>query len=312
MITMRFSGRTPTPGVIEAGMETDQKAEKIRFVLPQVSDGQTAQLCMMLPDDTPEVLTIADGYVTLPAGVTEIPGRIRAWVEILGTDTIAWNSEIFYMDVGDLPPISETVERTYPTALMEAIMAGQRAETAASAAQAALSVMMAYAKIISVRVVDETLEINTAHLTDENAYDLAVLNGYTGTEEEWDAYIAALESGNWNADISSQLTELSTLAQTALTTAQGKTQAKHAQITIAAGDWTGDSAPYTATASCSVVKSTDKLVIGIGESATAAQQQEIARAKISCVAQGTGTLTFRAVGGLPAVDVPVNILALEG
>ena len=312
MITMRFSGRTPTPGVIEAGMETDQQAQQLRFILPQVSDTQYAQLCMILPDDAPEVLAITDGYVTLPADITEVPGRIRAWVEILGTDTVAWNSELFYMDVGDLPPISESIERHFPTLLMEAIMAGVRAEAAANAAHAALSMVMAYCRIVNVRVEGETLILDSALLTDENAYALAVLNGYTGTEEEWNAYIARLESGNWNTELQAQMTALNTLAQTALTTAQSKTQAKHAQITISTSDWTGESAPYTAVKACSIVKATDKVITGVGEGAAAAVQKEIARTKVSCVTQGEGTLTFRAIGGLPAENIPVNILALEG
>lgn len=312
MITIRFSGRTPTPGVIGAGMETDQEAEKIRFILPQIADGQTAQLCMMLPDNSPEVLRIADGLVTLPKSVTEIPGRSRAWVEILGTDTVAWNSEIFYMDVGDLPPISETIERTYPTLLMEAIAAGEKARNAAEAAQAALSLVIAHSRIVHIRVENETLIIQSARLDDENAYTLAVLNGYEGTEEEWDGYIETLSNGNWTEEAAQQAEQAAELAQTALETAQSKTKAKHAQISITIGDWTGESAPYTALKACDIVKSTDKIIVGIGESATGDAQREIAKAQITCVSQGTGTLTFRALGDKPGIAVPVNVLALEG
>ena len=311
MITMRFSGRTPTPGTVSAGMETDQNVEKMRFILPQISDSQSAQLCLMLPDNSPEVVEIEDGCAALPGSVTQTPGRSRAWVEILGADTVAWNSEIFYLDVGDLPPISEAVERNYPTLLMEAVMAGKRAETAAQAARAALSILMARSSIIHIAMEDGKLKIDTAMVGDEDAYSLAVLNGYEGTEEEWDGYMETLENGNWSSDVEAQLTAIQTLAQNALTTAQAKAKAKHAQIAIDPADWTGEEAPYTAQKACSVVKATDQLVLGIGESATAAAQKEIARAQITCTAQEDGRLTFRAVGGLPAVIVPVNILALE-
>jgi hypothetical protein len=128
MITIRFSGRQATPIQYQIGMETDQDAETLRFDLPQIADDQTAQLLMLLPDGTPDALNIRDGMAVVPATMTEQPGRIRAWVEILGGG-IAWNSELFYLDVGDLPPISEQIERQYPTAIQAALDAESRAQT---------------------------------------------------------------------------------------------------------------------------------------------------------------------------------------
>lgn len=128
MITVRFSGRQATPIQYTIGMETDQDAETLRFELPQIADDQTAQLLMLLPDGTPNALNIRDGMAVVPAMMTEQPGRIRAWVEILGGG-IAWNSELFYLDVGDLPPISEQIERYYPTAIQDALDAESRAQT---------------------------------------------------------------------------------------------------------------------------------------------------------------------------------------
>lgn len=127
MITIRFSGRMPSPLTARIGMETDNETEKLRFCLPQIADAQTAQLMMLLPDDTPEILRIADGTAVIPAGVTEIPGRIRAWVEILGENGQAWNSELFYLDVGDLPPVNEKTEHKYPTAIQDAMDACEKA-----------------------------------------------------------------------------------------------------------------------------------------------------------------------------------------
>ena len=110
MITIRFSGRQATPIQYQIGVETDQDAETLRFDLPQIADDQTAQLLMLLPDGTPDALNIRDGMAVVPATMTEQPGRIRAWVKILGGGG-AWNSERVYLDVGDLPPISEQIER---------------------------------------------------------------------------------------------------------------------------------------------------------------------------------------------------------
>ncbi|MBQ7655030.1 MAG: hypothetical protein IJI53_09740 [Clostridia bacterium] len=153
MITIRFSGRVPTPRQASIGMETDQNAEKLRFALPQVADDQTAQLMMLLPDGTPEAVNIRDGLAAVSAAMTEQPGRIRAWVEILGEEnSVAWNSEMMFLDVGDLPPISERTERKYPTAIQDALRAEARAiqywETAEALRQDGETARTAAQKII--------------------------------------------------------------------------------------------------------------------------------------------------------------------
>jgi len=314
MITFRFSGRTPTPAQAQLGMETDQEAERIRFLLPQIGDTQAAQLCVMMPDDTPEVLHIRDGLVTVPRKMTEIPGRSRAWVEILGDDNIAWNSEIFYLDVGDLPPISERIELLWPTALMEAIAAGLKAERCAAMAEAARNVILACGVLFHVEVDEdsETLVIDRASIYDERAYDIAVKNGYTGTEEEWNAYIETLGTNFMMEEIREQIQEVNTLAQEAKTIAEGRAIVKEASISIPADAWQGSAAPYTATISCSVVKAEDKVIAGIGESASKETQEAAARARIGCVGQGEGVLSFRALEEKPEVSIPVNVIALEG
>jgi hypothetical protein len=52
-------------------METDGGAETLRFLLPQIADGQSAQLMLLLPDETAEILQIRDGVAALPARVME-------------------------------------------------------------------------------------------------------------------------------------------------------------------------------------------------------------------------------------------------
>ena len=175
MITFRFSGRTPSPSQAQIGMETDQNSETLRFLLPQVAEHQSAQLMMILPDGTPEALQIRDGLAVIPSSVTETPGRSRCWVEILGDGGIAWNSELLYLEVGDLPPISEETERTYPTAIQDAMDAAARAEDAAHRAEDAGSIA-------------ETI-VNT-HLDPVTVYDIAVAYGFQGTQEEWAEQLA--------------------------------------------------------------------------------------------------------------------------
>ena len=142
MITIRFSGRQPTPEQIRIGMETDQRSETLRFLLPQIADDQSAQLMMLLPDGTAEILQIRDGMAAIPARAVEIPGRCRCWVEILGGDKVAWNSELMYLDIGDLPPISERTEAQYPTAIQDAMDACVCTERYRDEAKAAAGMMI--------------------------------------------------------------------------------------------------------------------------------------------------------------------------
>ena len=142
MITIRFSGRKPSPEQAGIGMETDSGSETLRFLLPQIADGQSAQLMMLLPDGTADILQIRDGVAVIPARVVEIPGRCRCWVEILGGDKAVWNSELLYLDIGDLPPISERTQAQYPTAIQDALDACAQTERYRDEARAAAGMMI--------------------------------------------------------------------------------------------------------------------------------------------------------------------------
>ena len=155
MLTIRFSGRRPSPDHSRIGMETDQRSEKLRFLLPQIADDQSAQLLMLLPDGTPEMLQIRDGLAVVPARVTEIPGRCRCWVEVLGHEKkVAWNSELLYLDIGDLPPIGERTEAQYPTAFQDAMDACAMAEQYRDQAQRAAANAIATGGIMNFEIND--------------------------------------------------------------------------------------------------------------------------------------------------------------
>ena len=204
MITFRFSGRQPAPRCCSIGQETDQNSQTLRFFLPQISDSQMAHLMLLLPDGTPEILTIRDGLATVPLALTEQPGRIRAWVEITGSDTTAWNSELFYLDVGDLPPISEQVEHKYPTAIQDALQAAADMEDLWANTSVALAdakemtahmlYAASYAGIKHAFTEDHSLVLEDIDLDAESSLALARENGFTGTAEEWEAYIQRVES----------------------------------------------------------------------------------------------------------------------
>lgn len=190
MITIKFMGRTPSPAVIKIGMETDSRAETLEFILPTVADMQTAQLMMLLPDGQAETLLMDGNMALIPASVAAIPGRIRAYVEILGDDHVVWNSEPIMMDIGDLPGVEESITGKYPTALQNAMAASVDALRYKEKAQTAAALVLAGSELWNMRVEGDALIID--HALPENAYEIAVRNGYTGTREEWNALVEAV------------------------------------------------------------------------------------------------------------------------
>ena len=197
MQTIRFSGRKASPSSIEIGQETDSGAETLRFLLPQIADGQIATLQLILPDGTADVLNITDGQTVIPARIMEIAGTARAWVEILADNVMAWHSEMIYMGIGELPEISDRTEQQYPTALQEAISRSETARAiaemaaayaAASSGQADFSLSSAGHLIVT--WTDTEGQSHDVDIGEVSAYAVAVKNGYTGTEAEWEQYIA--------------------------------------------------------------------------------------------------------------------------
>lgn len=325
MITIRFSGRVPSPRQNQIGMETDQRAETLRFLLPQISDSQSAQLMLILPDGTADELQIRSGQVTLPARITEIPGRTRAWVEILGEDTVAWNSELFYLEVGDLPPISERTEQQYPTAIQEALAACVKTEEYLDLSRQVAALVLACGMFSSITVQNGVLMIDQARLEDDDAYALAVRNGYEGTEEDWEEAVAAVagNTGLIATAVSTAQAAQTAAGQAQTTAAAAKTIAEAARdaitamglasasVTVAASAWTGNEAPYTATVQCAVATASNTLTVGVGGGLTAAQYREIALARILCTGQGAGTITLTAYGKKPENSVTVNVLGVS-
>lgn len=346
MITIIFSGRTPVPEITKIGMETDQRAETLRLLLPQIAEGQHAQLCMILPDGRADALLIQNGLTVIPSTITEIPGRIRAWVEIVGGDNIAWNSEILYLDVGDLPPISEQIEKQYPTAFQDAIQqTGDNADRA-EAAVADLQGLSAEGEVDPERATDVEYDSGENKLKfyfpnypivwmDENG----VLNiqDATGplqpgeTRLLWEfpndfaqrvhthpmtditgladalAGKAAAQHTHTAEEISGLEEDVEDMVQEAV--AGLVPEISGASVTLTAAGWTGAEAPYTQTVSCDKAKADNHLITGPG-SLTAAQHAAMVSGQIICTGQAAGEITFKAFGEKPDTDIPVNVLAI--
>lgn len=321
MITIRFSGRAPSPRQTAIGMETDQRSETIRFLLPQIADSQSAQLMILLPDGTADEMQIRDGQVTLPARITEIPGRSRAWVEILGMDdTVTWNSEIFYLEVGDLPPISERTEQQYPTAIQEALAACVRAEGFSEAAIQAAKLVLAANGLLNVREENRVLIVERCALSDTDAYALAVRNGFTGTQAEWEAAVLAISGDMITINEAKQKAEQAlTLAQQAQAAAQAAAASaaaaaallSKATVTVAASAWQNASAPYTATVSCAAATASNVIVVSVSAPDSAAGYDALAEYGILCTGQAAGQITLKAFKEKPASELTVNVLGVN-
>lgn len=325
MITIRFSGRQPSPRQTQIGMETDQRADTLRFLLPQVTDEQCAQLMLILPDGTADELQIREGMAALPARILEIPGRSRAWVEILGlNDTVAWNSEIFYLDIGDLPPISERTEQQYPTAIQEALAACVKAEGYYQASLQAASIILASTGLMAITEENGALVIDKGLLTSPNGYRIAVKNGFTGTEEEW---LAEVDLVAGHASSVNKCTQTAALAKekadAAMEAAQhaqasadaAQTQldglAKKETLTVPAASWQGTIAPFTATVNCQIAEADNVLIVGTGGDLTKAQYKALSSARILCTGQQQGKITLKAYGIKPEEAITVNVLGVD-
>lgn len=199
---IKFHGRTPHPGAVKIGMETDSLAESLVFDLPTITNEQTAQLVILLPDGAPEALHIdlTGNYVILPASVTAAPGRARAWVEILGTDHVVWNSEVFFLDIGDLPNVEAAVERQYPTLLQEALDSGEASRIYKEYAESAAAFAVAGSVLVEMHMDGETLVVNKLNPREEGAAAIARANGWDVTDEEFAEFVDEIEDRDSVAD----------------------------------------------------------------------------------------------------------------
>ena len=71
-------------------------------------------------------------------------------------------------------------------------------------------------------------------------------------------------------------------------------------------DWVGASAPYTQSVACSAVNSNTRAVVGVADSASAAQYQAACEACLR-FSFGSHTVTATAYGVMPSVALPVKI-----
>ena len=98
------------------------------------------------------------------------------------------------------------------------------------------------------------------------------------------------------------------VTQTTLNTAIATTKSKTVPATLFASNWTGASAPYTYTLAVTDVTVSSNGSLRIAQSATDEQFAVWSAAQPRVTAQAAGTLTVKATGTVPTIDIPVEVL----
>ena len=98
------------------------------------------------------------------------------------------------------------------------------------------------------------------------------------------------------------------VTQTTLNTAIATTKSKTVPATLFASNWTGASAPYTYTLAVTDVTVSSNGSLRIAQSATDEQFTAWGAAQPRVTAQAAGTLTVKATGTVPTIDIPVEVL----
>ena len=98
------------------------------------------------------------------------------------------------------------------------------------------------------------------------------------------------------------------VTQTTLNTAIATTKSKTVPATLFASNWTGASAPYTYTLAITDVTASSNGSLRIAQSAADEQFAAWGAAQLRVTAQVAGTLTVKATGTVPTIDIPVEVL----
>ena len=107
----------------------------------------------------------------------------------------------------------------------------------------------------------------------------------------------------------SELTnDSSFVTQTTLNTTIATTKSKTVSATLFASNWTGASASYTYTLAVTGVTESSNGSLRIAQSATDEQFTAWGAAQLRVTAQAAGTLTVKAAGTVPTIDIPVEVL----
>ena len=85
--------------------------------------------------------------------------------------------------------------------------------------------------------------------------------------------------------------------------------ASELSLTLASGSWTS-ATPPTQTVSATGVTANSNIVVGLASTATSAQYDAAAAAKLLCTAQGSGEITITCYGTEPTENIPISVVIL--
>lgn len=236
--------------------------------------------------------------ITFRAECYNVPGGMRGAVRLsgsAGTFTIADQAFIVQPDMSGEVVVDEYIP-SLAALLANLSQLEQQNEIG--------MVLTAISGLMTAHVEDTTLVIDKVAITDAGAYAAAVAAGYTGTEAQWNAFVASVTNNT------AMITQANQNASQALTTANAKAAVTSASVTALANGWS-ETSPYTQTISCSIATATNNLIVGVGGALTDEQKSAIDQANIVCTGQGAGTITMTAYGVKPEIDIPINVLGVN-
>lgn len=119
--TIRFDNRSPDPQFVKIGNEGEDRAERVRFILPYELQGRPAML-FIAKEGKGDGIPLEHDHTWIPGADCLVePGKWDAYIEVPLDNGGTWNSDPFSLKVGDLPGAKEAMEKLYPTALEVAI-----------------------------------------------------------------------------------------------------------------------------------------------------------------------------------------------
>lgn len=159
-------------------------------------------------------------------------------------------------------------------------------------------------------------------LTGENIYEMAVRNGYLGSEEE---YLAEIISDGWvtgiaklQTEVDAVETDVSTLETKVTTLETDKITATTYTGTLLASGWTASSSTTTASQSITIngLLTTDIIIVDInmpssGVVSTMRSYVDDWSRLLRVKCTEANTLSFLIDGDAPTVDIPIKVLVVK-
>lgn len=128
----------------------------------------------------------------------------------------------------------------------------------------------------------------------KSAYEIAVEYGFRGTEEEW---LASLTGAGYilTADDKEDIAEIV------------DDDSSVVEVVLSASGWQGTASPYTQVVSVAGITPDTEGVVVVSEGATDQQFMAATYAMLRKTAQGTDSITIKAYGEKPTVDIPLSV-----